>query len=158
MSNIHFEKQKGFTMLIAIVTTSILLIVSFAVANVVVKQISAIYAGKQSQVALYSAESGVECAMYWDLKDPSGDSAFDQSKATEANPKPSLIKCYDIIPVRPDTLSQATSTFRIKELKGGGCADVNVGKYTTVTIIESRGYNTCSDSDRRFERALVVTY
>ncbi|MES2213566.1 MAG: DUF2341 domain-containing protein [Patescibacteria group bacterium] len=61
------KKQKGFTLLVAIVTTSLLLLVSFAVVNVSLKQLILTYSGQESQYALYNAESGLECALYWDV-------------------------------------------------------------------------------------------
>ncbi len=61
------KNQKGFTLLVATVTTSILLIVSFVVVNVALKQLVLAYSGQESQFALYNADAGIECALYWDL-------------------------------------------------------------------------------------------
>ena len=62
------KQNKGFTLLIAIVVTSMMLIVSFVVANVALKQLVLADAGVESQYAFYNADSGADCAVYWDLK------------------------------------------------------------------------------------------
>jgi hypothetical protein len=62
-------KNRGFTLLIAIVVTGMLLLVSFVVANLALKQIIITYSGQESQYAFYNADSAVECAMYWDFKE-----------------------------------------------------------------------------------------
>lgn len=70
------KNKKGISLLIAIVTTSILLVVSFVVANVALKQLVLAHLSQESQYAFYNADGGTECALYWDLKNPSGTSAF----------------------------------------------------------------------------------
>src|SRR6185295_5804256 len=73
-------KTRGFTLLISIVVTSMLLIVSFVVVNIALKQLILASAGRESQYAFYAADAGVECATYWDLKNSSL-SAFDIATA-----------------------------------------------------------------------------
>ncbi len=151
------QSERGFTLFIAIITTSILLMVSFVVANIVLKQINSIYIAQQSQYAFYAAESGVECAMYWDLKNTTGVSAFDPTIPVSPATR-SVIYCNGIDQtVGGLGTDYATSTFTIDPLSSG-CVEVSVGKYQTLTVIESRGYNTCVSGSRRFERAFTVTY
>jgi hypothetical protein len=64
------NRNKGFTLLMAIVTTSLLLVVSFMVVNIAFKQLVISSINTESQYAFYNADSGVECATYWDLHDP----------------------------------------------------------------------------------------
>ena len=156
------KQNQGFTLLIAIITTSMLLIVSFVVVNIALKQLVLASAGKESQYAFYTADGGVECATYWDLKD----SSLSQFSSTT----PGTITCngqtigvsnpqtVNTIPTQSAVIGGvATSTFEIDFAKG--CAIVRVGKQTGLTIIESRGYNTCDTSSiRRFERGVLLTY
>jgi hypothetical protein len=74
--NYNFKNKNGFSLLVAVITTSMFLIVSFVVANVALKQLVLSRANQESQYAFYNADSGTECAVYWDLKNPSGKSAF----------------------------------------------------------------------------------
>jgi len=157
------KKDKGFTLLIAIITTSMLLIVSFVVVNIAYKQLIIADANEQSQYAFYAADAGTECAVYWDLID-SEDSPF----AVDASGSSINCNSQDIttssqtistIPVSSSLIGgAATSTFQLNFTKG--CAIVRVGKHPGgVTIIDSRGYNTCdTNAPRRFERGVTLTY
>lgn len=150
--NLKNKDKKGFTLLISIVVTSMMLIISFVVANVAYKQLVLANSNEESQYAFYNADSGVECAVYWDFK--GGTSAFDPSI-------PTTISCNGTnnISVTGDTI--ATSTFSIDfSATGRGCVDVAVGKHPgNITMIDSKGYNTCSPgATRRLERGETLTY
>lgn len=76
------RKTKGFTLLVAIIVTSMLLIISFVVANIAYKQLILANSNQESQYAFYNADSGIECAVYWDFRN--GYTVFDPSVATKA--------------------------------------------------------------------------
>ena len=156
-------------MLIAIVITSVLMIVSFVVVDVATKQLQLANTAEQSQYAFYNADSGVECAQYWDLHYSNGAvSAFatttglnssitcnGQSVSTNSQTVP--------VPFAGPSLvgggdSNATSTFSINF--NTGCAIVQVNKAPNgLTTIQSRGYNTCNtSSDKRLERGITIQY
>lgn len=63
----HSKTDAGFTLLISIVVTSMLLLVSFVVSNLALKQLVLSYSGQESEHAFYNADSGIECALYWDV-------------------------------------------------------------------------------------------
>ncbi|TSC70375.1 MAG: putative cell surface receptor [Parcubacteria group bacterium Gr01-1014_46] len=143
------KNKKGFTLLISIIVTSMLLIISFVVANVAFKQLVIANHNQESQHAFYNSDSGIECAVYWDFKN--GTSAFFPV---------SNINCGGQ-PITPTPLVGATTTFRIDfSTSGKGCVDVAVGKYAGgLTIIDSKGYNTCSlGALRRLERGETLIY
>lgn len=169
--------QKGFTLLLSIVITSMLLLVSFVVANISLKQLVLAYAGQESQHSFYNADSGLECAMYWD-------SLFD-SFATTSQPLQTIICAgqsissgsqnnIETFPMSTSLIGNTqiptdtpTSIFRINYARG--CAIVTVNKSYSVaspgfpsvpkTLIQSKGYNTCDiNSDRRFERGIKIDF
>jgi hypothetical protein len=161
------SKNKGFTLLVAVVVTSFLLIVSFVLANIALKQLLISSANKESQYAFYNADSGTECALYWDLKN--GYDSFSTST-------PHTIHCggetistgsqNDIPNSVPVSLiggggDGVPSIFRVSFPKG--CAVVTVEKEyvdeNLITTIDSRGYNDCvTTSLRRYERGVSLTY
>jgi hypothetical protein len=162
------KRNKGFTLLIAIVTTSMLLVVSFVVVNIALKQLILANASRESQYAFYAADGGTECAIYWDLID-STISQFATSTAGSIACNGSTITTgSQTVPTLPTQGSviggggaQATSTFYLTFTKG--CVIVRVGKAyvsgSLVTTVDSRGYNTCdTTSIRRFERGIYLTY
>ena len=154
MKEIKLQKNRGFTMLVAVIVTGMLLIVSFAVVNVAVRQLVIANSNEESQHAFYAADSGTECAVYWDFRGAS--SPFSTTSVSQ-------ISCGTMINqnVGGGGLGNATSTFQINYPKG--CAVVQVGKHyisnTLVTIIDSRGYNTCAPgAAKKLERAEKLTY
>jgi hypothetical protein len=147
-------QHKGFTLLMAVITTSMLLIVSYMVVNIAYKQLLISNTNQESQYAFYSADSGVECATYWDLK--AGPSVFSPSTGTSISCNGSSIT--------PSTTSYnssgiSTSSFTVALTKG--CVDVDVVKNqsTGVTTVNSRGYNNCAaGAQRKFQRGVTITY
>lgn len=144
------KNKRGFTLLISIVVTSMLLLVSFAVVNIAYKQLVLANMNQESQYAFYNADSGVECAVYWDFK--GGVSAF--NPLVVAAPQPS---CNGQSFSAGGGGANATTTFTINFPKG--CAVVSVGKHVGVTIIDSKGYNTCvAGAIRKLERGQKLSY
>jgi len=158
----------GVTLLISIIVMGILLIISFAVTNITLKATLFASSGKDSQYAFYAADSGLECAIYWD-------SRFDPSKfATSTSGSP--ISCAGVAisngQAIPGTTTQTmiggggsaspTSIFYFTLDQGANpvpyCAMVTVTKNTDgSTYIKSRGYNTCDTSNlRRVERGIEI--
>jgi len=154
--------EAGFTLLVAIVTTSILLLVSFVVVNVALKQLILTYSGQESEFSFYNGDSGMECALFWDLKNGSK-SAFDSTT-------PGTITCNgqtistgsQTVPTVPSQPSQiggsANSTFSVNY--DHGCSIVQVTKNLDgTTLIQSRGYNTCTNGSlKRYERGISIVY
>ncbi len=142
--------NKGFTLFIAIVTTGTLLLVATGIIGLAVKSSKIYSAARESQNAFYAADTGVECALYWDVSNPTGFSAFSTSTSSE-------IICNDqTITVGGDSPSEFTFDFSPDPY----CTRVVVTKSAdNSTQIQSFGYNTCDSSNpRRVERAVKVTY
>lgn len=165
-------KNKGMTLFIAVVIMSILLFISFAVANIAIKGSLFATSGRDSEYAFYAADAGIECAIYWD-------SRFDPSKfaTSTTGGAGSPINCNganitngSAIPgtttavLIGGTLANPVSTFYFDMNQGSNpvpyCAIVTVTKNADgSTYIKSRGYNTCTISNpRRVERGVEVTY
>lgn len=164
MSKIRTQLNKGYALYTAIILTALLIIIAYATATVSVRQLQISVSSADSQVAFYAADSGLECAMYFDIKS-GATSQFDTAS-------PGSITCggtaittgSQVVPTSPSQNSliggggvgNPTSIFYF--LTNPGCAIVKVTKNAdTTTTIESRGYNTCV-SGLRFERGIVVTY
>jgi Tfp pilus assembly protein PilX len=142
--------QKGFTLFIAIVTTATLLLISAGVVNLALKQNLISNISKESQYAFYAADTGMECAIYWDVNNPSGVSAFAIDTVTS-------ISCLGI---DASVGGAETSEFNLEFSPEPFCATVRVTKRDDgSTTIESSGYNTCDPSNpRRVERAIRAVY
>jgi hypothetical protein len=61
------SKKQGFTLLFAILVSVLVLAVGASMISIALKQVILSGAGRESQYAFYAANTGIECALYWDL-------------------------------------------------------------------------------------------
>lgn len=156
--------KKGYALYIAILTAGALTLVGFAITNLTLKQIKITNIGSESHIAFYNADTGLECAMFWDLKN-GGISAFDINTAGSINCNSQTISTNSqTVSTNPSQLSRIggggasnrTSIFQLN--LPTGCAIVTVTKNADgTTLFRSRGYNSCSGSNR-FERGIEILY
>ncbi len=150
------SKQKGFALFLAVVITGTLLVIATGMVALAVKQSRISVSGRDSQQAFYAADSGLECALYWDVKSSTGTSAFDITTGTTINCNRDANNSSNQWVVGGNVLSTFTMTF----LPDPYCAKVSVTKNADgTTLIESLGYNSCNSSNpRRVERAVRANY
>jgi len=143
-------KDRGFTLFIAIMVMGSLLLIALGIISLAVREALISSSAQESQYAFYAADSGIECALYWDVQNPSGVSAFATSTT-------STITCNGSGNISVE--GSPNSNFTITFLPEPYCALVSVNKVDLITTIESLGYNTCNASAlRRVERAIRVIY
>ncbi len=108
-------------------------------------------------MAFYAADSGMECALYWDIANPAGQSAFATSTGATISCNKDAANSSNQWVVGGSSISTIST---ISFLPDPYCASVTVTKNDNgTTLIESRGYNTCdSASPRRVQRAVRATY
>lgn len=58
--------KKGFSVLFASLTGSLVLAIGLAILSITIKQITLASAGRESQLAFYAADTGTECALFLD--------------------------------------------------------------------------------------------
>lgn len=151
----NFQKDKGFALLLSVVVAGTLLVIATGMISLAYKQSLISISGRESQKAFYVADSGLECALYWDVKNPSGFSAFLTTSSTSINCNRDANN-----PSNQWTVGGAgVSTFTMTFLPDLSCAVVTVTKSGITTTIESKGYNTCDlTNPRRVERAVRASY
>ncbi len=149
------KRDKGFTIFFAMITIGTLILITGTMVNLTVREKMISQSNRESQYAFYAADTGIECALYWDVKNPSGESAFSTSTSSTIN----CNKDGDNPSNEWVVGNNAVSTFTIHFLPDPFCTTVRVTKGVGQTTIESRGYNTCNLSNpRRVERAVRATY
>jgi len=157
-------KNRGFTLFVAIVVMGTLLLVAAGIVSLAVRQALISASGRESQNAFYAADTGIECALYWDVQNPAGVSAF----ASTTPPGPNSITCNGDSAVvgglgGAGFYDPVTHVFQFDFSPDPLCATVSVNKQYVSgvfrTTIESRGYNTCDlTNPRRVERAIRARY
>lgn len=159
------KNKKGFVILIAVLVSSLMISLGAFIANIAVKELQLSSSGRDSQTAFYAADSGLECALYQDLR-------VQSFSASSSDPGPSEVYCngqtWSIVSQSGDATS-ATTYFdvifeydqppqlspyaRVKVEKS------DIGTIADKTTVEARGYNIRDAlSPNRVERALQVIY
>ncbi len=139
-SNIHAaSSERGFTLLLAAIVSSVVLSIGAAVFSIALKQVTLSSVGRDSQFAFYAADTGSECALYWDVRF----AAFPTS--TQSVGTRSSIDCGgSTISVVADRWSdRALSTFQYDA--SGRCAIVTVDKRQNsigiATVVHADGHS-----------------
>ena len=155
--------ERAFTLLLAVLISSILVALGSAIFDLVSKQILLSSAGRESQFAFYAADTGIECALYWDYTQNAFSSTSPITQVSCANDTVTMTRTYT--PNPPDNPGHPREVTTFSFSYNGGttapCVDVRVTKdyYPTQTTLESYGHNTCVLTDpARLERAIRVRY
>jgi Tfp pilus assembly protein PilX len=156
------QSPRGFTLLIAVVLTSVMLSVGLSLAVLAYKDVLLSSSAKSSAYAFYSAESALECALYADQKQDAFDYDTPQASITCGN------QSYAITQLAK---TNATSTMTVPDIAGGylisfdggaTCATLTVFKGSPPsghTQIFATGYSSCNMTDPKLlERGLKSFY
>jgi hypothetical protein len=170
----NIKNNEGFTLLFSVLVSTLVLSVGASIVTIALKQVVLSGTGRESQYAFYASNTGIECALYWDLAPgntfststpTSNPICLDNNILTEADTD------YDF---DSEGLVSAETEFNIQFNEIGPddeivqyCTDVSVtkervndsGRRRIATTILSRGYNTCDPNNpRRIERGLELNY
>lgn len=163
----NFSDKKGIAIFIAVIATSAIIIITLAIADISFKEQIITYSGKDSKVAFYAADSGLECALYHDIKKPNFFFATAPAPIQQGT-----VRCNNADINSTITIAgQEAKTVFSYNLSGTSesCAVVTMTKTGSgpnfSTKIDSRGYNnTCSTPNtpdpgpKNLERSLEVNY
>ena len=174
------KKHSGFTLLFASLIVSLLLAIGLAILHITLEQLLLSTVAKESQFAFYNADTGIECALYYDRNNAAGKIFATSSDLTNAISLQSDISCSGTTlkaapAINPNDTCQnntacTTTTFDLV-FNAPECKlpsplqliHVTVSKTGTAagtdTLIKSYGYNTCDpNNNRRVERGFSVNY
>jgi Tfp pilus assembly protein PilX len=140
--------KNGFVLLMTLIIISITLVVGLGVFDIISREVLISGIQKESQKAFFSANSGIECAYYWDLKGKFASSSYSIECAGQSI---------------SGLLDSASTTFFTVNLGNGACVKINVNKNVLlplITYIYSHGYNLDCDStdSRKVERGIEINY
>lgn len=156
----RMSTRRGFVLLLAVLISSILVALGGAIFDIVSKEVTLSSAGRESQFAFYAADTGIECALYWDHE-----GAFASTSPTTQVSCGGTSVPVTVIPDTPTDNYTYTANFTF-----GYAADATHNVSTDVTVtrvyapveqttVVSAGHNTSVMTDPlRLERAIQITY
>lgn len=176
MIKIFSEKNNGgYTLLFSVLVSSILLSIGLAILNISTKEVALSSAARESEIAFYAADAGLECVFRWDL---AGKFVIPPHPGQPLASIGILKMCNGIdgTATRTSVDPVGEKTHWSYEFKDNNdtlspdysdpCFKVTITKWYNndpdpllKTHIESRGYNTCDTGNlRRLERAIKLDY
>ena len=167
-------RQRGFTLLLAALVASIVLMLGSSIFSIAQKQVALSSIGRDSQFAFYAADTGAECALYYDIRAQAFPSKNPATTATVTCDKKSDGSDLSVVTTVVATANAATSTFSLdvfgRDMAGGkasltpNCVQVTVAKNPSApyTVIHSDGYSvSCASittSARALQRSIELRY
>ena len=138
-------KKRGVTLLLAIFISTLALSIGLGIFAIIFGELGISGTSKESLEALFAADSGVECALFWDIKQQ----AFSTSTSNS-------ISCAG------SAFSVGGSSLSVFDLNfsNNSCAHVRLQKTGSETIITSLGENVACGltGPRTVQRGLEVKY
>lgn len=164
------QSKSGFVMLFSVLISSMLVVIGLSIFNITLKELTISTSSRESQIAFYAANSGIECALYWDLKGNGSRSAFasttvqaEKDSAKTVDARCNGVKVNSADPVNDGGSAKTSALDILVEDSGDSCFSITVSKTPGLpvnkmtTVIESRGRNVCGAIGRRVERGLKAT-
>ena len=168
----------GFVLPFSVLVSGILLSIGLGIFSITMKELAISSSGRESQFAFYAADTGGECALYWDIRHTGfTDSVFATSTDSSVPVNPVNCNRQDMTidasgwdptegwEILNSSVDGATTQFDML-FSNGSCATVYVFKGSNTlegipgsTQIDSHGFNTCNvNNPRRVERGLRIKY
>jgi len=138
------NKKNGFTLLLVLLVISITLAISLGAANIIIGQVGISRITRDSKIAFFAANGGLECALYGDIRQ----NVFSTSTV-------GILSCAG---QNFSVGGSEVSSFLVN-FSDGSCADVTVtkaGPESTDTNVKSRGRNKCPIGKATVERGLEI--
>lgn len=147
--------SRGFTLMLAALVASVVLSLGTAIFALAQKELTLSSVGRDSQFAFYAADSGAECALYWDIR-------FQLFPTTTPESKQLTCDNEQKVTTANSVEGKIVSAFEYEP--NGYCAKVTVtkGDGNPRTVIHVDGYNTtCTNietSSHALERSVDLKY
>ena len=164
----RIRASRGFTLLLAALVASIVLSLGGSIFTIAQKQVTLSSVGRDSQFAFYAADTGAECALYWDIRAAAFATSSESSEMQS-------ISCdgVSIVPEATESDSDSAVTTFLTDLftenvtgetQPGNCVEVTIEKNPTnpFTVIHADGYSVdCASRDtspRSLQRSVELSY
>lgn len=147
-TKLNNQKKEGFAVLFTVLISAIILAIAIGISSISYQEVALSSLAREGAVSFYAADTGAECALYWDIDQDLYNTGAQGTCDLYENP----------------VIFDAPFYLQLNDNKH--CAKVTIFKDDpTMTKIESLGYNvSCATvqagtgGPRMVERAIRVTY
>lgn len=153
------KNQRGFTLLLAALVASIVLALGTSIFQLAQKELTLSSIGRDSQFAFYAADTGAECALYWDVRY--------QSFPT-STPRTVDLTCDNQAKTTTVTTDGGDIVSSFQFAPNGYCVNVSVRKSTdagtgsVASTVHADGFSTTCEavatSPRALQRSVELKY
>lgn len=160
MKKYFLKTKNGFALLYAIVIISVISVIAFGLASVTLKQKILSSLAVDSQTAFYTADAGMECALF-----------FNQKIFNPLTPGNNMIPCYDIDPNNFGQIVQVSTLFNPPQSpyvwyiasRKEPCFYIElippgIPPASPKPSISVKGYNTCIPNQNRYVERNLRAY
>jgi hypothetical protein len=174
MKNSEVKNKRGIAILYAVIVAILMVAIGATITSIALRQTILSSTGRESQYAFYAANTGIECARYWDFQYPLDEVAFATSVSSVVTKNELYCNKIQINDSSRSTENGNVTnfTFNIQPQTEGPeyCIEVDVKKIdlsgggsgkTMGTLITSRGYNvSCENKEnpRAVQRGIEMYY
>lgn len=167
-------RQRGFTLLLAALIASIVLVLSSSIFSIAQKQVRLSSIGRDSQFAFYAADTAAECALYYDIRFHAFGTNVAATAASIVCDKAADGSDLTVASTYVQGTGAATSTFQMdlfsRDIAADApssainCAQVTIAKNATApfTVIHADGYSTScatiATSPNALQRSVQLSY
>jgi hypothetical protein len=155
------KTQSGFAMLFTVLVVSIVLSLAVGISSITFKQSLLSSIAKDSQVAFFTADSGLECGLLWDLIPKTGGGFHFPRGTTPSTVTLTSFSC-STMQFSFSASESYTNYIVFRENvsnQNNPCRTIVFNKTgVTENKVQARGYNICKSSPRQVERALEAKY
>jgi hypothetical protein len=95
-NNAFARVRRGFALLMTVIVMSTVLLITYALTNISLKELQLTASGRDSQLAFYAADTGMECALFWDTKNPNLNDPDDPFSKSAFAENASTINCGEV--------------------------------------------------------------
>lgn len=160
--------SRGFTLLYAVLISSILLAVGIAIFEITVRELRLSSVVRESEFAFYAADSGIECVLYWDVQATSSRIFYPGAPQSITCDGKTIDNVGGAAFGTPSTFSVDLPSSTL--LAPDRCVSITVTKTALTadpdppvrTVVDSRGYNVAcaalATDSNAVERTLRVSY
>jgi hypothetical protein len=146
---------RGFTLLLSVLIAAIVLALATSIFQIARKEITLSSLGRDSQFAFYAADTGAECALYWDVR-------FDYFATSSPGITPECDTDETLNATGHSSVYPYTVSFEFEP--NGICSRVYVTKSQTSphTVIHADGFSTncatIATNPRALQRSVELRY